>query len=194
MAMSNISTLVLAIGLSAATAAQAGLNGESVTGTFNFAGSPVVPFGAGTVGDGVEFTGTWVDPFQQSWAISVDVFDTGVTLSWTESTRAAEPNGGNISSSPDTFSLNLSFGNDVTSIFGASAASFSSAGNYSLQTSSLTNNTMVGSNTVHFGFSRMDSTDVYTITAVPEPQTYAMVLTGLCLVGALAGRRVAKQG
>jgi len=41
----------------------------------------------------------------------------------------------------------------------------------------------------HAGINDMDATVSYSVTAVPEPSTYAMLLAGLGLTGALARRR-----
>lgn len=170
--------------------AHAGLTGDTVTGVFNFQGAPALNFGSQTVGAGVEFTGTWVDVFNQSWNISVDVFDNGVKLGWTESTRAAEPNGGNISSGPDSFSFDLSLASSTLPTFGSVA--FSSSGSHSPGVSSLKTVYFPSPNAIHIGFARMDSTDSYTLTAVPEPETYAMLLVGLGLITSVMRKRKAK--
>ncbi|MBK7007107.1 MAG: PEP-CTERM sorting domain-containing protein [Burkholderiales bacterium] len=114
-----------------------------------------------------------------------------MTLAWTESTRASEPNGGNISSGPDSFSFDLAFSGSTLSL-ATPVVTFASSGAYSPLTSSLSTYSLPTTQSIHVGFSRMDSTDSYTIAAVPEPETYAMLLAGLGVMGAVARRRKSK--
>ena len=170
------------------THSQAGFNGDTVWANFNGLGS-TLDFGYATVGSGVEFTGQQTDGFGQIWNFSIDIFDTGVTLSWTESTRSGEPNGGNISSpSPDAYNFDLWFAS--ATVPSMALAAFSSSGSYSPLTPSLTHLYSNDEYSLHAGFSRLDSTDSYTIAAVPEPESWAMLLAGLGIMGGMARRRV----
>ncbi|MBK9348425.1 MAG: PEP-CTERM sorting domain-containing protein [Burkholderiales bacterium] len=172
------STLVLALVLATSTAAHAGFSGNTVTAAFNYQGSP-------TVNKLLVALARWAD---QSWNFSIDVFDTGMTLAWTESTRASEPNGGNISSGPDSFSFDLAFSGSTLSL-ATPVVTFASSGAYSPLTSSLSTYSLPTTQSIHVGFSRMDSTDSYTIAAVPEPETYAMLLAGLGVMGSRSRRK-----
>jgi hypothetical protein len=171
--------------------AHAGFNGQTVglgyylntiTGdTFNTL--------ATTVGAGAEFIGTGTDSFGQQWNFSIDITDNSINYSWNESTRAGEPNGGNISSAPDSWSFDLTF--SAASVPAMTLTGFNSSGLYSPQTSSLTHLNNPTANQIHAGFSRLDATDSYTVTAVPEPETYALLLAGLGLMGGIARRKKA---
>lgn len=181
-----VATAALALTASFPLAAHAGFTGDSATFTYNsFAfTSPVVFASPQTVGGGIEFTGQGIDVFGQNWNFMADIFDTGLTLSMTESTRPG--NAGNLFSNPDTFGFDLSFANSAipplmltnfqtTSAFGGG--------------SRLTSITPTGPNSVHFGFGGLYSGDQYTISAVPEPETYALMLGGLGLLAFVARRR-----
>lgn len=172
--------------------AQAGFNGDTVYLAYDLAGMTGTASSTfALVGAGAEFTGTGTDGFGQVWSFTIDVFNTGVTMGWTESTRASEPNGGNISSIPDSWNFELSFASSAVPPMALTA--FSSAGNYSPGTPSLTNLSYPDSQTVHIGFSRLDSTDSYTVTAVPEPESWALLLAGLGLLGLIRRRTAASQ-
>ena len=169
--------------------AHAGFNGQTVglgyylntmTGdTFNTLSA--------TVGAGAEFTGTATDTFGQQWTFSIDIADNSINYSWNESTRAGEPNGGNIASAPDSWYFDLTF--SAASVPAMALTAFSSSGNYSPHISNLSNLNNPAANQIHAGFSRLDATDSYTVTAVPEPETYALLLAGLGLMGSIARRR-----
>lgn len=182
------STALLSAALSAPV--QAGFNGDTVYLDYNLAGFTSGSASAtfAVVGSGVEFTGTGTDVFGQIWSFSIDVFNNGVTIGWTESTRALEPNGGNISSLPDSYNFELNFASSTVPPMALTA--FSSSGMFSPGTSSLSNLSYPDSQTVHIGFGRLDSTDSYTVTAVPEPESWALLLAGLGLLG-FARRRAA---
>lgn len=171
--------------------AHAGFNGQTVglgyylntmTGdTFNALSA--------TVGAGAEFTGTATDTFGQQWSFSIDITDNSINYSWNESTRASEPNGGNIRSAPDSWNFDLTF--SAASVPAMTLTGYSSSGQYSPHTPSLTHLSNPAANQIHAGFSRLDATDSYTVTAVPEPETYALLLAGLGLMGSIARRRKA---
>ena len=171
--------------------AHAGFTGQTVTLGHNLENTMSdVVFNATAMtidsGPEIEFLGRATDGFGQQWSFSIDITDTSVVFSWNESTRVAEPNGGNISSVPDAFSFDLSFSGGALPPM--SLLSFTSAGNYSPGTPSLNLNNPAP-NVLHAGFQRLDATDVYTISAVPEPETYALLLAGLGLMGGIARRR-----
>ena len=98
--------LVLISGLSFSS--NATLIGDSVEATIN--GSSVFTvnndFGTGVVGLGVDLTANATDVFRQDWNLTVDVFDSGFSLGWTETTRPDQ--GGNISGSIDLLSITIS--------------------------------------------------------------------------------------
>lgn len=171
------------------TPARAGFNGDTVSLSYNLLNMSGISFSGASalVGAGAEFSGSATDGFGQIWSFTIDVFDNGVTLGWTESTRAGVPNGGNIASGPDAWSFDLGFAASTVPSMGLTA--FSSSGYFSPHTSSLTHLNYPDSQTLHLGFSRLDSTDSYTVTAVPEPETWALLLAGLGLVGGIARRR-----
>ncbi len=190
-----VSTMALAVTSALPVSAHAGFAGDTVEAIFSGGGGflgPPLNFGFATVGAGVEFTGTATTVSDQVWTFSIDVFDTGVTLSWTEveSTLAGLHRGHMLS--PDAFVFDLGF---VSSVIPPLALStFSSEGVFSPGVSSLTSIAFPAANIVHVGFSRLDSSDSYTlsaqsISAVPEPETYAMMLAGLGLLGFAARRR-----
>lgn len=181
----SLSSIVSAALLSSAliTPVEAGFNGDTVYLDYNLAGftSGSASSTFAVVGSGVEFTGTGTDVFGQIWSFSIDVFNNGVTMGWTESTRAGELNGGNISSLPDSYNFELSFASSAVPPMALTA--FGSSGMFSPGTSSLSNLSYPDSQTVHIGFSRLDSTDSYTVSAVPEPESWALLLSGLGLLG-----------
>ena len=145
--------------------AHAGFNGDTVLVVFQGPSSSPIDFGSQTVGSGVEFSGAWVfnSMISQVWNITIDIFDTGVNLYWEEITHFNPP------------------------LF---LTSFNSSGYFSPHVSSLDTLSLTGPHSVHIGFTRFDSTDDYTsMTAIPEPATYAMLLTGLGLLGFMARRR-----
>jgi hypothetical protein len=185
---SVLSILALSIAASLPTTANAGFSGDTATLTFNDYGFVVAPtFTPATVGDGVEFVGTGTDVFGQKWTFAVDVSDAGVKLNWTGSIRSYE---GNLSSSPDAWLFGLSFANSTVPAL--TLTSFTSLN--SGRPSGLTSVTGSASNAVTFGFQSLYATDTYTFTtAVPEPETYAMMLAGLGLICSGARRRKSKQ-
>lgn len=173
--------------------AHAGFNGDTVSVVFQGPSSSPIDFGSQTVGSGVEFSGVWAfnSMLSQVWNITIDIFDTGVKLYWEEITHFNPdvPNGGNLATSaPDGFKFDLTFGpSSVPPLF---LTSFNSSGYFSPHVSSLDTLSLTSPHSVHIGFIRFDSTDNYTLmTAIPEPATYAMLLTGLGLLGFIARGR-----
>jgi T5SS/PEP-CTERM-associated repeat protein len=84
-------------------------------------------------------------------------------------------------------SLNLIFANDYVPLAGSSFALFgfnTFAGNLTAD-----NITVTGYDRRRLDFSRLAANGSVSVTAVPEPETYAMLLAGLGLMGALARRR-----
>ncbi|WP_338844830.1 PEP-CTERM sorting domain-containing protein [Massilia sp. W12] len=168
--------------------AHAGYNGDfaSLSFSHNAFGTPVFSNPA-QVGAGVEFSALSVDNFGHRWTLNGDVSDNGFTLFWTESTRAHEPNGGNISMSvPAEFTL--SFANSTVQPL--MLQSYSSQGRYSNGQARLTGIEYLNANTVKFKFNALYDTDRYVFAnAVPEAQTYAMMLGGLAMLGLFSRRR-----
>lgn len=178
---------VLTLAAAAPLSAHAGLTGSTVDLSFSGSGFSAVNFGSAVVGDGVEFSQTATDVFGQIWTFNVDVFDAGVRLSWTESTRAGEPNGGNISAGPDSYTFDLSFG--TASVPALDLTRFESQGSFS--GSSALSSVSTGAQSFHAGFSGLNSTDVYEfgdVSAVPEPETVSLLLAS-ALIGGLVLRR-----
>ncbi len=170
--------------------AHAGFNGDSATLSFSQSAFGPAPFAnPALVGSGVEFSALSTDVFGQRWTLNADVFDNGVKFFWTESTRANEPNGGNIYSA-NPFTFTLSFANSTVQPL--ALQSYTSNGHYTDHNSHVQSINYLNPNTVQFQFSQMHSTDQYVFTnAVPEPETYALMLGGLAMLGLFARRRKA---
>lgn len=188
--------LVLAVCLP--VSAHAGFIGNTVSGSF-FSGGAHSPdplnFGSATVGAGVEFTGTATDVFGQIWTISVDLFNNGLTLKWTESTRAGQPNGGNISDGTNRWGIDLTFSSPIDPSLALSSymTSYGTSTPYA-GTSNMDTFFFPTANSVHIGFHAMLSTDTYTFTtaeAVPAPASVALLGLGLGLFGFRRARRTA---
>ncbi|MEB0012585.1 PEP-CTERM sorting domain-containing protein [Glaciimonas sp. Gout2] len=184
------SSLIASITLVAAffpLMAQASFIGDSATLTYNnFAfNTPVVFSSPSTVGNNVEFSGQGTDVFGQIWNMMGDVFDDGIKLSWTESTRNGN---GNISAGNGRFGFDLSFASSVVPLL--SLSSYTTT--YPTTSSSLDNITSTGPNSVHFGFNGLYSGDTYIFSGeVPEPATLA--LFGFGLFGFAVSRRKASN-
>ena len=142
-----------------------------------------------TVGPGVEFTGVATDTFGQVWDVTVDIADNSFIASWTERTRGTRGNVANQLSS--VLVLDLSFAEPVIST--VSLSSFTTTGEYAKQTPSLTSLSW-GPSSIHAAFEEMGYGDVYVfnVSSVPEPETYALALVGLGMVGWLTRRHRAK--
>lgn len=173
--------------------ANAGLNGDTATVNYggwiyDNAGAPSPASAA--IGAGMEFSQSFTDLFGQVWTVNGDFSDDSLSLAWTESTRS--PGDGNISSAVGLFTLDYSF--NLSSISSVALTSFASTGQFSPGTSSLGLIT-TGANSFQLQFSRLDDGDSYNLSIngvanpVPEPETYAMMLAGLGLLGLMARRR-----
>jgi hypothetical protein len=171
------------------------LIGDSVEATIN--GSSVFTvnndFGTGVVGLGVDLTANATDVFLQNWNFTVDVFDSGFSLGWTETTKADQF--GNISGSSDLLSITISDFDWIgpqLNISNVILDSFNSSSGNSNTLFSFTNDS------VTVNFSAMNNSDMYTfnidttpaVNAVPEPSTLAIFALGM--IG-LASRRYKKQ-
>ncbi len=61
-------------------------------------------FGSGAIGNGIDFQATATDPAGQIWDFSIDIFDNGFTIGFTEQTR---PQFANISGPSDMIRISL---------------------------------------------------------------------------------------
>lgn len=189
---SAISAVIWAIAVTSPIAAQASFTGVDASLTFSnlaFENDPVIFSNPQTVGPGVEFVSTGTDVFGQIWTFSVDISDKNIQFNFDESTRAGEPNGGNIFGPSGGFAFDLTFAlPTVPPLF---LKSYQSSGFFSDGVSALTEISHPAPNSVHFGFDRLFATDEYIISVIPEPEIYAMLLAGLGLIGFALHRRKA---
>lgn len=188
-ALARLAAVLFPAALCAPLPSQAGFNGDTVTLSYSLLSMPAASFSSASaiVGAGAEFTGSATDGFGQQWQFTIDVADASVNFSWVEATRAGVPNGGNIASGADAWNFDLAFAATPIPAPWALTA-FSSSGYFSPHTPSMTNLVSAG-NAFHIGFERLDSTDSYTVSAVPEPETWALLLAGMGLLGVAARRK-----
>lgn len=175
-------------------AAHAGFNGDTVSLTFNNTSftAPVVFAPSAVVGSGVEFTGRGTDVFGQIWDMTADISDNGLVFNFYEHTRANNPppGSGNIWASNDYWKFDFTFTNSQVPT-NMHLQAYTSQYPWGAQ-ATLSSINANGHN-LSVGFSAFKTTDNYVLTAVPEPETYAMVLAGLGLLGVAARRRKANS-
>jgi PEP-CTERM motif len=176
----------------ASAANAATFTGQSVTGTIAspFSFPTLTPFASpAVVGSGVEFSTTGTDVFGTGWAFTVDFAATSLTIKFT---APSNPNG-NVNASPI---LNMSFGgfSGVTPLAFASYTCAPPADFACTTFSGGPNSTILSSTStafnVQFDVLRTGETYVFgVIQAVPEPATWAMLITGFGLTGTALRRR-----
>lgn len=190
----SLKTPVVAAALAALLAlplqAQASFTGQNVTLSYQLPHMPDATFNTlsaiVSADPVVEFLGSATDTFGQKWDFSIDIRETSIVYGWTESTRANEPNGGNIGAAQDTWRFDLTFsGGDLPDM---KLTGFTTAGMFGASSPNILLY-KPAPDTLHAGFGLLASTDVYTVSAVPEADTWAMLLAGLGLMGSVARRR-----
>lgn len=170
--------------------ASAQVSGDNVTASYggwlydSNTPSPTV----GEVGGG-SFGAYFVDLFGQSW-LALSKIDSGKLefTFYSPSSPAA-----NASSLAGLVTVNYAF--NASSIGSVTLASFSHSSANPGLTSSFDGVSSTGSDNFMLSFNTVHSGDVYlfNLAPVPEPETYAMLLAGLGLMGAVARRRKQKQ-
>ncbi|WP_138516359.1 FxDxF family PEP-CTERM protein [Rhodoferax bucti] len=88
--------------------------------------------------------------------------------------------------------LNLVFGNGYVPLAGSSFALFgfnTFSGSFGTAADGYSKITVAGYDRTKLDFSHLAIDGTLSVTAVPEPETYAMLLAGLALLGAVARRR-----
>jgi PEP-CTERM motif len=182
------SLVAMASAANAATFTGQSVNGviSTPTGTF----PTLTPFASpAVVGGGVEFSTTGTDVFSQRWTFTADFSATALTITFT---TPGNPNG-NVSSAP---AIRMAFGGfsgvtplAFTSYACAPAASFACGTFGGGPSYTITTSTASAFN-VDFTTLRTGETYVFgVLPAVPEPGTWAMMLTGFGLAGVALRRR-----
>lgn len=154
-----------------------------------------------TAGDGEAplsaINGLWIDDLEAGLGVSplalgADAFE-GSAVQYTFTLAAGNTLSFNWSLSTDTFDANYAdrafaaINGDVVQlgtvqaglVTGSFSRTFANAGDYTLSLGVVDVNDVTGVSTLH----------VSAVTAVPEPETFAMLLVGLGLVGAAVRRR-----
>jgi hypothetical protein len=187
--LSVLCASVAALAITMPGAAQASYYGDvaTITSHANFIFSPTGSSNSSVVGGGTEYTYTTTDVFDQVWTVNVDILQDQFKVSFNEATRGSE---GNLSSGSNIFEIDISFtGSQISAL---SLGNYTTTSHYS-EGSGLSSFGLSGTNSAHFAFHKMYAGDEYTFNApaaaVPEPETYAMLLTGLGLVGFAARRK-----
>jgi autotransporter family porin len=88
--------------------------------------------------------------------------------------------------------LNLVFGNGYVPLAGSSFALFgfnNFNGSFGTAADGYSKITVAGYDRSKLDFSHLTTDGTLSVTAVPEPSTYAMLLSGLALIGTVARRR-----
>lgn len=180
----RFSTVLAFVSLVAATPALAtNLIGQSATATFDsFAATSTTQFvSPAVVGGGVEFSGGFDDVFSQVWVLNLDLGANTVTLSIDELTRSGF---GNISSSASLLNINLS---GLTGLLPVTLTGYSCTAACDGSVLGLSSTSTDAS----FGFDHLyaGETYVFTFGTVPEPASWALLITGFGLTGAAMRRR-----
>jgi len=173
------------------------LIGDNVEAILSSSGSFEINnnFGLGIVGNDIDFQATATDPFGQIWDFSLDIFDNGFTVDFTERTRTIFAN---ISGASDLIRITL---NDLDwlgtpeEIVNVTLDNYACLGVGNCTFKVNDSNTAIGwdSDSLYVEFSGLLSDEQYTFAIdtvpvdVPEPSI--LTLLGLGLVGMCATRR-----
>jgi hypothetical protein len=134
--------------------------------------------GAFTVADVNQLTGVWSFSLTTAGTVDLVVWD-----------------GNLVGSNPGSVSASIDGGTGVSAPRTGSGLQRSYSFDFGSQVFSAGNHSLTLSNFNSFDVGPLTRTDVtLAVTAVPEPETYAMMLAGLGALGFLARRRKAQQG
>jgi hypothetical protein len=138
--------------------------------------SPVVTFA------GTDFTGGFTDVFDQTWAITVDLTATTLTINFSTPGDA----GGNVGDNSGAAIIDLTGFSGLTTPLHLESYTCDSGstvcgafGPGPFDTITLSNST-----TFDVNFSAIQNGDTYVFTIVPEPATWALLMAGVAFAGA----------